>query len=55
MIRWTARYYTLLVFQFRWWRWFWSSPSRIRYGFGPDASRNWDLAMDRWEAREPHE
>lgn len=38
----------------RWLIWFWSAPSRESFGFGPDASRNWHIAMDRWEAKEPY-
>lgn len=30
----------------RWFWWFLRSPRRIAFGFGPDASRNWEIAMD---------
>lgn len=43
-----------VLYLVRWWRWFLRSPSRVRFGFGPDASRNWHIAMDRWQEKEPH-
>jgi hypothetical protein len=44
-----------LRFGLKWLRWFISAPIRIRYGFDPHASRNWHIAMDRWEALEPQQ
>ncbi len=45
-----------LRFSVRWWYWFiFECPSRVVFGFGPDSTEKWCLAMERWEANEPEE